>query len=173
MREVKDAFSSTAGGDMAIIFRIRHATRGYIWIETQGRARPLDSSSDGERPLLLTSRERPVYSLSRSAISSAGGPTDSDIWTKLSTSGLILYISTSSRTLLDRSPSALVGTSFQALLPPEQRSGGWGGGGKGEFSGGADEVVEAGGEGEWAGCGGVVNPAAGAAADGRIASCEV
>ncbi|KFY82806.1 hypothetical protein V500_10322, partial [Pseudogymnoascus sp. VKM F-4518 (FW-2643)] len=173
MREVKDASSSTAGGDMAIIFRIRHATRGYIWIEMQGRASPLDSSSDGARPLLLTSRERPVYSLSRSSITSAGGPTDSDIWTKLSTSGLILYISTSSRTLLDRSPSALVGTSFQALLPPEQRSGGWGGGGKGELFGGADEVVEAGGEGECAGCGWVVNAAAGDAADGGVASCEV
>lgn len=123
MREVKDASSSTSGGGMSIIFRIRHATRGYIWIETHGRARPPDSISDGSRTLLLTSRERPVYSLSHSSISSAGGPTDSDIWTKLSTSGLILYISTSARTLLDRSPSALVGTSFQALLPPEQRSG--------------------------------------------------
>ncbi|OBT69079.1 hypothetical protein VE03_01425 [Pseudogymnoascus sp. 23342-1-I1] len=123
MREVKDASSSTGGNGITIIFRIRHAARGYIWIETHGRARPPDSSSDGARTLLLTSRERPVYGLPHSSISLAGGPSDSDIWMKISTSGLILYISSSVRTLLDRSPGALVGTSFQALLPAEQRGG--------------------------------------------------
>ncbi|OBT42946.1 hypothetical protein VE00_07313 [Pseudogymnoascus sp. WSF 3629] len=122
MRDLKDA--TTGGGSITTIFRIRHATRGYIWFETHGRLRPSSSSSSSSsKTLLLTSRERPVYSLPYTSISASGTLTDSDIWSKLSTSGLILYISSSVRTLLDRSPSSLVGTSFQALLPGEQRGG--------------------------------------------------
>ncbi|OBT75724.1 hypothetical protein VF21_05930 [Pseudogymnoascus sp. 05NY08] len=122
MRDLKDA--TTGGGSITTIFRIRHATRGYIWFETHGRLRPSsNSSSSNPKTILLTSRERPIYSLPYTSISASGTLTDSDIWSKLSTSGLILYISTSVRTLLDRSPSSLVGTSFQALLPGEQRGG--------------------------------------------------
>ncbi|KFY30546.1 hypothetical protein V494_08119, partial [Pseudogymnoascus sp. VKM F-4513 (FW-928)] len=122
MREVKDTSSSTAGGELTAIFRIRHKSRGYIWFETHGHPRP-HSSIDGPGTLLLTSCERSVYSISHSIIASADGLSDSDIWSKLSTSGLILYISSSVRTLLDRGPAALVGTSFQDLLPPDQRGG--------------------------------------------------
>ncbi|OBT49923.1 hypothetical protein VE04_10147, partial [Pseudogymnoascus sp. 24MN13] len=122
MRDLKDA--TTSAGGITTIFRIRHETRGYIWFETHGRLRPSPpNSSSSSKTLLLTSRERPVCTLSHTTISASGTLTDSDIWSKLSTSGLILYISTSVRTLLDRSPSSLVGTSFQALLPGEQRGG--------------------------------------------------
>ncbi|OAF54553.1 blue light receptor [Pseudogymnoascus destructans] len=121
MRDLKDASSSTGGGSITSIFRIRHATRGYIWFETHGRLRPSSTPSNSTlKTLLITSRERPIYSLPHTTLS-LSAPTDSDIWSKLSTSGLILYISASVRTLLDRSPVSLVGTSFQALLPGEQR----------------------------------------------------
>ncbi|KFY20514.1 hypothetical protein V493_07666, partial [Pseudogymnoascus sp. VKM F-4281 (FW-2241)] len=125
MRDITDASSAPTGrGEINIIFRIRHPKRGYIWLETHGHARPFPSN-DGAATLtlLLTTRERPVCSISHSSVALAGGPSDSDIWTKLSTSGLILYISSSVCGLLDRTPSALIGTSFQALLPPEQKAG--------------------------------------------------
>jgi hypothetical protein len=43
------------------------------------------------------------------------------MWTKLSTSGMFLFVSSNVRTLLDRSPDDLVGTSIQALMRPESK----------------------------------------------------
>src|SRR6202043_3107256 len=42
-------------------------------------------------------------------------------WTKLSTSGMLLFVSSNVRTLLERSPDELIGTSIQTLMRPESK----------------------------------------------------
>jgi hypothetical protein len=54
-------------------------------------------------------------------VEAAGGINEGEIWTKLSTSGMFLFVSSNVRTLLDRSPSDLIGTSIQALMQAESR----------------------------------------------------
>ena len=43
------------------------------------------------------------------------------MWTKISTSGMFLFVSSNVQTLLDRAPEDLVGTSIQVLTRPESK----------------------------------------------------
>ena len=51
----------------------------------------------------------------------SGGISDSELWSKMSTSGMFLFVSSNSRSLLDRQPEELVGTSIQALMRSESK----------------------------------------------------
>ena len=59
--------------------------------------------------------------LARKDIVFGGGIGDNELWTKMSTSGMFLFISSNVRALLDRSPEDLVGTSIQALMRLDSR----------------------------------------------------
>lgn len=115
-RELKD---TSTGAAVNVVFRIRRKRSGYTWFESHGSL--CVEQGKGRKCIILVGRERPVYALARHDIDSAGGIGESELWTKLSTSGMFLFVSSNVRTLLDRAPEDLIGTSIQALMRPESR----------------------------------------------------
>ena len=115
-RELKD---TSTGAAVNVVFRIRRKKSGYTWFESHGCL--CVEQGKGRKCIILVGRERPVYALARHDIEAAGGIGENEMWTKLSTSGMFLFVSANVRTLLDRSPNDLVGTSIQALMRSESR----------------------------------------------------
>ncbi|RCH78649.1 blue light receptor, partial [Rhizopus stolonifer] len=92
MREIKE---TTINPDKVInlLFRIRRKYSGYIWIDCRGKLH-MDQSK-GRKCLVLSGRERPVYSLMSHQITpSLASPIeeDTEYWAKLSSAGLYLYV---------------------------------------------------------------------------------
>ena len=115
-RELKD---TSTGASVNVVFRIRRKKSGYTWFESHGCL--CVEQGKGRKCIILVGRERPVYALARHDIENAGGIGESEMWTKLSTSGMFLFVSSNVRMLLDRSPEELVGTSIQALMRMESK----------------------------------------------------
>ncbi|KAL2751924.1 hypothetical protein ACRALDRAFT_1037725 [Sodiomyces alcalophilus JCM 7366] len=116
-RELKD---TAAGNSVNIVFRIRRKNSGYTWFESHGSL--FVEQGKGRKSIVLVGRKRPVFSLSRRHLEAHGGGIgDSELWTKLSTSGMFLFVSSNVRSLLDLQPSDLVGTSIQDLMRKESR----------------------------------------------------
>jgi PAS domain S-box-containing protein len=115
-RELKD---TTVGNSVSVVFRIRRKRSGYTWFESHGTL--CVEQGKGRKCIILVGRERPVYALARHDIEAAGGIGESEMWAKLSTSGMFLFVSSAVRTLLDRAPDDLVGTSIQALMRTESK----------------------------------------------------
>ncbi|CZT42619.1 related to white collar 1 protein [Rhynchosporium secalis] len=115
-RELKD---TSTGASVNVVFRIRRKKSGYTWFESHGSL--CVEQGKGRKCIILVGRERPVYALHRHDIEAAGGIGENEMWTKLSTSGMFLFVSSNVRTLLDRSSEDLVGTSIQALMRAESR----------------------------------------------------
>ncbi len=115
-RELKD---TSSGAAVNVVFRIRRKHSGYTWFESHGCLHT--EQGKGRKCIILVGRQRPVYALARSVIASDGGIGEQELWTKMSTSGMFLYVSSNARTLLDRIPDDLVGTSIQALMRPESK----------------------------------------------------
>lgn len=110
-RELKDTSTGTA---VNVVFRIRRKHSGYTWFESHGSLHL--EQGKGRKCIIMVGRERPVYALARADIMSAGGFGESELWTKMSTSGMFLFVSSNVRSLLDRQPEDLVGTSCQVLM---------------------------------------------------------
>lgn len=115
-RELKD---TSTGASVNVVFRIRRKHSGYTWFESHGSLHT--EQGKGRKCIILVGRERPVYALSRNDIMANGGIGDSELWTKLSTSGMFLFVSSNVKLLLDRQPEELVGTSMQALMRKESK----------------------------------------------------
>jgi PAS domain S-box-containing protein len=116
-RELKD---TTPGSPVNIVFRIRRKHSGYTWFESHGSL--FVEQGKGRKSIILVGRKRPVYTLSRRQLDAHGGIGDSEVWTKLSTSGMFLFVASNVRSLLDLHPSDLVGTSIQELMRKETRA---------------------------------------------------
>lgn len=125
-RELKDAQQNTS---VNIAFRIRRKHSGYTWFESHGTLF-YEPQAKARKYLILAGRKRPVFSLRRrdvalhSALGMGGGAmgSDSEIWSKISTSGMFLYVSSSAKSLLDIAPRELEGTSMQDLIRRESRA---------------------------------------------------
>lgn len=115
-RELKD---TSTGAAVNVVFRIRRKQSGYTWFESHGSLHL--EQGKGRKCIIMVGRERPVYALARQDIDSAGGFGESELWTKMSTSGMYLFVSSNVRSLLDRQPEDLVGTSAQALMRQESK----------------------------------------------------
>lgn len=115
-RELKD---TTAGNTVNIVFRIRRKHSGYTWFESHGSL--FVEQGKGRKCIILVGRKRPVFALSRRNLEANGGIGDSELWTKLSTSGMFLFVSSNIRSLLDLQPESLIGTSIQDLMRKESR----------------------------------------------------
>ncbi|KAK7739237.1 hypothetical protein SLS62_011282 [Diatrype stigma] len=115
-RELKD---TTTGNSVNIVFRIRRKQSGYTWFESHGSL--FVEQGKGRKCIILVGRKRPVFALSRRELEANGGIGDSELWTKLSTSGMFLFVSANVRSLLDLQPENLVGTSIQDLMRKESR----------------------------------------------------
>lgn len=115
-RELKE---TQTGNAVSVVFRIRRKTSGYVWFESHGSLHT--EQGKGRKCIILVGRERPVYTLGKQIIMSAGGIGDHEIWSKMSTTGMFLYVSNHVKGLLDRSQDDLVGTNIQAIMRPETK----------------------------------------------------
>jgi PAS domain S-box-containing protein len=115
-RELKE---TTNGASVNVVFRIRRKKSGYMWFEGHGSLHT--EQGKGRKCIILVGRERPVYTLSKAIVRESGGVGDNELWTKMSTSGMFLYVSSNVRQLLDKQPEDLVGTSIQSLMRQESK----------------------------------------------------
>ena len=115
-RELKD---TSSGAAVNVVFRIRRKHSGYTWFESHGSLHL--EQGKGRKCIIMVGRERPVYALARSDVETVGGIGESELWTKMSTSGMFLYVSSNVRSLLDRQPEDLVGTSAQGLMRQDSK----------------------------------------------------
>lgn len=115
-RELKD---SSNGSPVNVVYRIRRKYSGYTWFEAHGGLHT--EQGKGKKCIILVGRERPVYALDRNDLSSEGTTGESELWSKISTAGMFLHVSSTSRVMLDRLPEDLVGTSLQSLMRPDSR----------------------------------------------------
>ncbi|TKA71976.1 hypothetical protein B0A55_06991 [Friedmanniomyces simplex] len=116
-RELKD---TSSGASVNVVFRIRRKNSGYMWFEGHGSLHT--EQGKGRKSIIMVGRERPVYALSKTGIVTAGGIGESELWTKMSTSGMFLFVSSNVRSLLDRQPDELVGVSIQSLMRSESKT---------------------------------------------------
>ena len=115
-RELKE----TAGGaTVNVVFRIRRKRSGYTWFESHGCLHT--EQGKGRKCIIMVGRERPVYAVNRAEVALRGGIGDSELWSKMSTAGMFLFVSSNSRALLDRPPADLVGTSVQAMMRADSK----------------------------------------------------
>ena len=115
-RELKD---TSTGASVNVVFRIRRKNSGYMWFEGHGSLHT--EQGKGRKSIIMVGRERPVYTLSKNDIMSNGGIGDYELWTKISTSGMFLFVSSNVRQLLDRQPDELVGVSIQTLMRSDSK----------------------------------------------------
>ncbi|KAK5942469.1 hypothetical protein PMZ80_005034 [Knufia obscura] len=115
-RELKD---TTNGSPVNVVYRIRRKKSGYTWFEAHGSLHT--EQGKGRKCIILVGRQRPVFALARNEITLAEGAGDAELWTKMSTTGMFLYVSSTSRSMLDRIPDDLIGSSMQMLMRPESR----------------------------------------------------
>jgi PAS domain S-box-containing protein len=115
-RELKE---TSNGASVNVVFRIRRKKSGYMWFEGHGSLHT--EQGKGRKCIILVGRERPVYTLSKTIVRASGGIGDNELWTKLSTSGMFLFVSANVRSLLDKQPEDLVGSSIQALMRQESK----------------------------------------------------
>ena len=116
-RELKD---TSAGVSVSVVFRIRRKNSGYTWFESHGALHT--EQGKGKKCIILVGRQRPVYALARNDINASGGIGEGEIWMKMSTSGMFLFVSSNVRLLLDRTPDELVGTTAHLLLRPDSKA---------------------------------------------------
>lgn len=115
-RELKQ---STAGSPVSVVYRFRRKNSGYIWLEAYGSLHI--EPGKGRKCLILVGRERPVYALDRPSVLEAGGIGENDLWTKVSISGMFLFVSSNARVLLDRTPAEMVGKGLQEFMRTDSR----------------------------------------------------
>lgn len=115
-RDLKDTSTSTS---VNVVFRIRRKYSGYTWFESHGTLHT--EQGKGRKCIILVGRERPVYKLGWRDIQSTGGIGENELWTKMSTSGMFLFVSSNVKVLLDRESEEVIGTSIQALMRPDSK----------------------------------------------------
>ena len=115
-RELKD---TSQNSPVNIIYRIHRKNSGYTWFESHGSISV--EHGKGRKCIILLRRKRPVIALSRHSLDHFGGIGDTELWTKLSISGMFLFVSSNIRSLLDLQPDDLISTSIQELMRKESR----------------------------------------------------
>ncbi|KAK3984940.1 putative white collar 1 protein [Cladorrhinum sp. PSN332] len=115
-RELKEA---QANQPVNTVFRIRRKTSGYMWFESHGTL--FSEQGKGRKCIILVGRKRPIFSLQQRDLKAHGGIGDTEIWSKVSMSGMFLYVSSNVRSILDLQREDLEGTSMQDLMRKESR----------------------------------------------------
>jgi PAS domain S-box-containing protein len=116
-RDLKD---TSTGASVNVVFRIRRKNSGYMWFEGHGSLHT--EQGKGRKSIIMVGRERPVYALNRNELSENNGVGENELWTKMSTSGMFLFVSSNVRQLLDRQPDELVGVSIQSLMRADSKA---------------------------------------------------
>ncbi|CCD50225.1 similar to transcription factor Zn, GATA, partial sequence [Botrytis cinerea T4] len=91
-RELKE---TSQGSAVNVVFRIRRKNSGYTWFESHGSL--CAEQGKGRKCIVMVGRVRPVYALARSDLMRMDGLSDQQMYSKLSTSGMFLYVATNVR----------------------------------------------------------------------------
>ena len=122
MRELKDSTHASSDGNSTrqvhLVFRIRHKSSGYVWIECMGRLHV--EPGKGRKAVILSGRARNVPTLPWEQVSRHGGLVEFEAWAKVSFDGLILHATSMIYDLLGVSVEDVVGTSLYAFVPGGQ-----------------------------------------------------
>ncbi|KAK9466374.1 PAS domain-containing protein [Lipomyces arxii] len=122
-RDLKEV-ANNPSQDINTVFRIRRKHSGYCWLESYGRL--FNEAGKARRCIVMIGRERPVYYLNSSAIMGASdqkGLENTDIWVKLSPTGIILFASSSCQRLLGYKADDMFSKSIQSFSPdPAERA---------------------------------------------------
>lgn len=116
-RELKD---TAVEKYVNIVFRVRRKNSGYTWFESHGSL--FVEQGKGRKCIILVGRKRPVFALSRRDVAENGGIGDGELWSKLSTSGMYLFVSSNVRSILDLQPEQLVGQSIQEYMRKDTKA---------------------------------------------------
>lgn len=116
-RELKETQS---GASVTVVYRIRRRDSGYVWFESHGCLHT--EQGKGRKCIILVGRIRPVYTLSKQVLKTAGGIGEHEMWSKMSTTGMFLFLSEHVKGLLDQHPDDLIGTSFQAIMRTDSKA---------------------------------------------------
>ncbi len=109
----RDLRACTSDDPISVIYRIRRKYSGFTWFENHGG---WHITEKGRQYMVLVGRIIPVYSSIQLAYLECGGLMENDLWAKLSLSGIILFMSSKSRTVLGRSSDDLMGKCIQDIL---------------------------------------------------------
>lgn len=109
----RDLRACTSGEPLSVIYRIRRKNSGYTWFENHGG---WHITERGRQFMVLVGRIISVYSPNQLAHLDRSGLAENDLWTKLSSSGIILFMSSKSRAVLGRSSDDLSGKRLQDIL---------------------------------------------------------
>ncbi|KAF9887149.1 blue light receptor [Aspergillus nanangensis] len=109
----RDLRACTSTDPVSVLYRIRRKNSGYVWFESRGSWHIGDR---GRQYMVLIGRVRSVYCLDQIAKIGRGALAETDIWAKVSLSGIILFMSSKSRPVLGRVPDDLVGKGLQELV---------------------------------------------------------
>ncbi|KAK5653527.1 hypothetical protein OQA88_8786 [Cercophora sp. LCS_1] len=115
-RDIKDA---PQNGAVNFIYRVMRGKNGYTWFDAYGSL--YSEQGKGRKCLIMVGRKRPVTVLRRSELEANGGLGDLELWSKVSTSGMFLFVSVSAQKLLEWDKASLIGTSMQDLMRKESR----------------------------------------------------
>lgn len=109
----RELWARTTTDPVSVAYRIRKKDSGYVWFESRGSWH----IGQGRRQfMVLVGRVRPVYHLEQVAKLGGGALAETDIWVKLSASGIILFASSKVRPVLGRIPDDLVGKNLPDLV---------------------------------------------------------
>ncbi|PGH12569.1 hypothetical protein AJ79_04190 [Helicocarpus griseus UAMH5409] len=111
---------SEPGSNVNLLYRIRRKTSGYAWFESLGSVylEPMKQ----QRHVVLMGKILDVISMSPNELMEGGGISEGEIWTKISTYGTLLFVSSSVSVFLDKRPEDMVGESVQSLLSGESQA---------------------------------------------------
>ncbi|KAE8308737.1 PAS domain-containing protein [Aspergillus transmontanensis] len=110
---IRDLRACTTTDPVSVVFRIRKKYSGYIWFESHGSWR---MGERGRQFMVLVGRPRLVYCLDHIASIGHGSLAETDVWAKLSKSGIVLFMTSKARPVLGRMPDELIGKSLQDLM---------------------------------------------------------
>ncbi|KAK1146677.1 hypothetical protein N8T08_002750 [Aspergillus melleus] len=110
---VRDMRACTTTDPISMVYRIRRKHGGYVWFECHGSWHIADRR---RQFMVLSGRIRPIYNLNQVAKLGRGELAETDLWAKLSNSGIILFMSSKARAVLGRMPDTLIGKGIQDLI---------------------------------------------------------
>ncbi|GAB1196072.1 hypothetical protein APSETT444_005338 [Aspergillus pseudonomiae] len=110
---IRDLRACTTTEPVSVVFRIRRKRSGYIWFESHGSWR---MGERGRQFMVLVGRPRLVYCLDHITSIGQGSLAETDVWVKLSKSGIVLFMTSKARPVLGRMPDELIGKSLQDLM---------------------------------------------------------
>ncbi|SCV74291.1 BQ2448_6723 [Microbotryum intermedium] len=116
LRELKEAGSSQ-NASVDLVFRFRRKNSGYTWIEAHGKLHL--EQGKGRKCVILVGRVRHVYKMSWSDLERAGGFGKQEYWSKLTTSGMMLYATPTIGQVLGFRSEDVVGKTLAELSPAE------------------------------------------------------